>query len=325
MRPSIRGRATIGLAIIIVLTLTAAVAAAQSKSKDQKKAPEPPPRGTPVLWREPTDIASRDLFLGPGGGAMRPDLSKLTFIEEEKGGYSTKYRVRDGSGRVWVAKVGKESQSETAAVRLLWAIGYFTEINYLAPRADIPGKGTFENVRFEARPEYVKRLDEWKWKDNPFVWTKELQGLVVMMALFNNWDIKDTNNKILQLRSEHDGRYELRYVISDLGASFGKVKSDIPGFWRIARSRNEPKDFLDSAFVEDVKEGRVHFHYKGKSQELFDDIKVEEAKWVGGLLARLSDQQLRDAFRAANYTPDEVESLTEAVRARINELVALPN
>lgn len=255
---------------------------------------------------------------------MRPDLQSLTFLEEEKGGYSTKYRVRDRAGREWVVKVGKEAQSETAAVRLLWAVGYYTEINYLAPRANIPGKGSFENVRFEARPDYVKRLDEWKWKDNPFVWTKQLQGLIVMMALLNNWDIKDTNNKILQVRSERTGKTELRYIISDLGATFGKVKLDVPGFWRIARNRNEPGDYRRSGFVEDVKNGQVYFFYKGKSQELFDDIKVEEARWIGDLLARLSDRQIADAFRAANYTAAEVQMLTRAVRERINELVALP-
>jgi hypothetical protein len=316
-----RVRADVACAVTLVLTLSTSVPlAAQSKAKERQETPG----GTPVLWREPSDIASRDLFLGPGGSAMQPDLSSITFIKEETGGYSTKYRVRDGAGREWVAKIGKEAQAETAAVRLLWAVGYYTEINYLAPRATIPGKGTFENVRFEARPDYVKRLDEWKWKKNPFVWSKEMQGLIVMMALFNNWDIKDTNNKILQVRGEQTGRPELRYIISDLGASFGKVKLDVPGFWRLARSRNKPDDYRDSGFVEDVKRGQVLFFYQGKSQDLFDDIKVEEARWIGEWLARLSDQQIADAFRAANYSPAEIRMLTETVRLRINELVNLP-
>lgn len=320
MRLSKRSRVVAAFTIILIYSLSICSAlAAQSRSKDEKEKPS----GTPLLWREPDNIASRDLFLGPGGEAMKPDLSSLTFLKEETGGYSTKYRVRDGRGREWVVKIGKEAQSETAAVRLLWAVGYYTEINYLAPRAHIPGKGTFENVRFEARPDYVKRLDEWKWKDNPFVWTKPMQGLIIMMALLNNWDIKDTNNKILQVRSERTGRDELRYIISDLGATFGKVKLDVPGFWRIARSRNEPGDYRRSGFVEDVKNGRVFFFYKGKSQELFDDIKVEEARWIGALLSRLSDRQIADAFRAANYTSAEVQMLTQAVRERINELVSL--
>src|SRR3712207_4198515 len=124
------GRVVRLLVISIACVLSLAPSAlAIPQGKEKKK--ESPPRGPPVLWREPSDISSRDLLLGPGGRRMRPDLRRLSFIKEEKGGYSKKYRVRDASGRVWVAKVGKEAQPETAAVRLLWAAGYATEINYL--------------------------------------------------------------------------------------------------------------------------------------------------------------------------------------------------
>ncbi|HEV2764100.1 MAG TPA: hypothetical protein VGV38_14045 [Pyrinomonadaceae bacterium] len=309
-------------ALVVGLTLSLSTHAL-SQSKPAKREAESAPKGTPVLWRTPDDLPVRDLFLGPGGEAMKPDLRRVTFIKQETGGYSTKYRVRDASGREWVAKIGKEAQAETAAVRLVWAVGYMTEINYLVPRLNIEGKGTFENVRLEARPENVKRLDEWKWAENPFAWTKELQGLVVMMALLNNWDIKDSNNKILRVRDERTGREELRYVVSDLGATFGKVKVNVPGIWRVARSRNEPADYTEDPFLEDVKEGRALFFYKGKRQDLFDDIKAEEARWIGSLLSKLSDRQIADAFRAANYTPAEIQSLTRAVRQRINELTAI--
>src|SRR5215216_863138 len=137
------------LLFIVVLILSCSTV---TQSQDKKKQL---PQGTPILWREPADIGSRDLFLGPGGEKMKPDLSRVTFIKEEKGGYSKKYRIKDGQGRIWVAKLGKEAQSETAAVRLVWAVGYVSEINYLVPHVTIEGKGTFENVRFEARPENV--------------------------------------------------------------------------------------------------------------------------------------------------------------------------
>src|SRR3982751_6119975 len=130
----------LGLLVVLALLLSiTSLDAGVAKPKKKKEALT----GTPILWERPNDIASRDLFLGPGGAEMRPDLHRITFIKEEKGGYSKKYRVRDGSGREWVAKIGKEAQSETSAVRLLWGMGYFTEVNYLVPRITIPGKGTF--------------------------------------------------------------------------------------------------------------------------------------------------------------------------------------
>ena len=132
---------------LVIVSCFSTINISSAKPKEKKV-----PKGTPVLWQQPSDIATRDLYLGPGGESMRPDLRRITFIKEEKGGYSKKYRVRDASGREWVAKIGREAQSETAAVRLLWGLGYLTEVNYLAPRVTIPGKGTFSNVRFEARP-----------------------------------------------------------------------------------------------------------------------------------------------------------------------------
>ncbi|MCA1615241.1 MAG: hypothetical protein LC800_14130 [Acidobacteria bacterium] len=308
------------LATLFTLILSPPPAGAQEDAPEKKKKAGV---GTPVLWRAPVDLPSRDLLLGPGGEAMRPDLSRVTFVKEETGGFSTKYRVRDGAGRTWVAKIGKEAQSETAATRLVWAVGYVTEINYLVPRLTIEGKGTFENVRLEARPESVERLDEWKWSENPFAGTKELQGLVIMMGLLNNWDIKDTNNKVLQVSDARTGRRELHYIISDLGATFGRVKLNAPLLWRIRRNRNDPEDYAKSAFLEDVKGDQVFIFYNGKRQDLFDDISVRDAKWIGSLLARLSDRQIGDAFRAANYSPAEVRLLTGAVRTRIGELTSI--
>ena len=308
------------LRTLIILAVVFGIVVAGNTGLAKRKDKKELPKGTAVLWQIPNDISSRDLFLGPGGSSMRPDLSRITLIKEEKGGYSKKYRVRDGSGGEWVAKIGKEAQAETAAVRLLWAAGYQTEINYLVPRVVIPGKGTFQNVRFEARGGDVKRLDGWKWDRNPFIGTREFQGLKVMMILLNNWDIKDSNNQILFDR----GSDQLRYIISDLGATFGHSRN-IPILWRIMRSRNNPTRYARTDFLDKVKDNRVYFHYHGKRDSLFKDITIQDAQWMGNLLAKLSDRQLRDAFMAANYTPTQINLLTSAVRQRTGELLNLRN
>ena len=106
--------------------------------------------------------------------------------------------------------------------------------------------------------------------------------------------------------------------------TFGKTDS-LPFFWRITRSRNNREDYVDASFVEDVDENFVDFHYGGKKREIFDDIIVAQARWIGGWLARLSPGQIRDAFRAARYTSEEEAILTRAVRNRIDQLVKLPN
>src|SRR6185503_3840568 len=259
--------------IVVALVLSLLTSVDTTLAKKKKKAV---PRGTPILWQQPTDITSRNLYLGPGGELMRPDLRRITFIKEEKGGYSKKFRVKDASGMEWVAKIGREAQSETAAVRLLWGLGYLTEVNYLVPRVTIPGKGTFTNVRFEARPDNWKRTEEWKWGKNPFVGTPEFQGLKVMMALISNWDIKDSNNQIVFV---DNGSKELRYIISDLGATFGHA-STTPLFWRFTRSRNDPKSYARAEFLQKVKGDHVVLHYGGKNRGLFKNITVRDAVWI---------------------------------------------
>jgi hypothetical protein len=54
-----------------------------------------------------------------------------------------------------------------------------------------------------------------------------------------------------------------------------------------------------------------------------NDISVDDAQWMANLLSQLSDDQIRDAFRAANYRPDQINLLAQTVRERTNELRSL--
>lgn len=290
-----------GVKLALFLIIFTGIAAAQSK-----------PRA--VMW-ERVATGNLDLYDGPGGDRMRPDLRKIEFIKEEKGGHNKKYRIRDASGRIWVAKLGREARPETAAVRLLWALGYKTEINYLVPTITIPGKGTFRNVRLEARPDNIERLDEWKWKSNPFVGTPELKGLKMMMVFMTNWDVLDLQNKILKVGNEH------HYIVSDLGSTFGRLgNNNLPIIYRLGRKVGSPKHYAKTRFVKEVEDGEVKLAYKGKNRDLFKGFTIADARWLAGLLGRLSDRQISDAFRAANYSPQEVATYVKAVRQKIIEL-----
>jgi hypothetical protein len=307
-------RLSILFAAGLMIFLSGAVLLGQKQNKD-KKDKQTLPDAHAVLWREPTDIASRDLFLGPGGEAMKPDLSHVTFISVQATGHTKKWRVRDGSGKEWVAKFGNEAQPETAASRLVWAAGYYTDITYLARELTVEGKGTFKNVRLEARPKNIKRYDyEWDWDDNPFKGTNELQGLKVLMVLLNNWDLKNANHRVVQPKDEN----ELHYIVSDLGVAFGKTGSSI------THNRNRPEVYVKTKFIRKADGGNILFDFHATHDQMLRNVTVGQAKWIGNILSQLSDQQISDAFRAANYSPEEIEMLTKSVRARINELVNLP-
>ncbi|MGB7202509.1 MAG: hypothetical protein WBD16_09600 [Pyrinomonadaceae bacterium] len=295
--------------VIVFLTLASFVFLPAALNAQKKK-----PSTTPILWENVT-IAQQDLLLGPGASEMQPDLSQITFIKQETGGFSTKYRIKDGAGNIWVAKVGLEAQPETVAVRLLSAIGYVTEINYLVPSLTIPGKGTFENVRLEARPKNLERGKKWKWGSTPFERTRQMRGLKLMMALINNWDMKTDNNVIIK-----DGKLR-KYVVSDLGASFGSTGTNpLPIVWRIGRSRNNPLDYSRSKFISSVRGGNVDVIYYGKSKLRMRNFTTGDARWLADLLKQLSDEQIDDAFRAANYSQSDIDLLAATVKKRIAEL-----
>ncbi|HVG21842.1 MAG TPA: hypothetical protein VNI02_22595 [Blastocatellia bacterium] len=284
--------------------------------------------GRAILWREPTDIDSRDLFNGPGGAQGAPDPSgKFTFKERSSSGTSEKIIVEDDKGREWTVKFGAESRPETAATRIIWAAGYHVDQNYFVKRTRILGRGDFDvwDVRFERRDDGMKEVGLWSWHSNPFLGTRELQGLKVLMALINNWDLKEMNNKIVRPGKKSGGdRDERVFYVADLGGTLGSTGSPfrkIPGFGSApAGSKGDPEAFANQEFIDGVQGGQVMFHYKGKDPGALEGVAVENARWMGGLLGRLSDRQLSDAFRAGGFSEAETSTYVSAMRKRIDQL-----
>src|SRR5687767_3291636 len=97
-----------------------------------------PVRAQAVLWRAPNDIATRDLIYGAGGRARQP-VGPYRFITEDDSGTTPKFIIKDARGVRWKVKLGPEAQPETAATRLLWAAGYFTDEDYYLPKMRVVG------------------------------------------------------------------------------------------------------------------------------------------------------------------------------------------
>src|SRR5438128_216300 len=67
-----------------------------------------------ILWQDPGDIRSRDLYWGPGGQKHAPQ-GPVTFIKEDKNGHNPKFDVEDADGKKWRLKPGPEAQPEVVA------------------------------------------------------------------------------------------------------------------------------------------------------------------------------------------------------------------
>ena len=155
-----------------------------------------------AIWRDHGAVESLNLFYGPGGKEHQP-AGKFTFVKEDNTGSSPKFEIVDGQGVHWKAKLGEETKSETAATRLMWAAGYFTDEDYYLSELRVKrmpklhrgqeyvsAGGIVRGVRLERRVKGQQKRGNWSWFKNPLVGTKELDGLRVMMALMNNWDLK---------------------------------------------------------------------------------------------------------------------------------------
>jgi hypothetical protein len=299
---------------------------------------------TNVIWTDPGDIRSRNLYYGPGGEQNQPQLP-VKFFKEDLNGTSPKFDVLDASGHKWKAKVGDEAQPETAAARLLWAVGYFANTNYFFPGLyvqDMPAHlkrgqnyltpaGHVKNVRLQKHPAKGEdKVGNWNWQRNPFFGTREYNGLRVMMALLSNWDLYDENNAIWKEKKSSDRQI---YEVTDLGASFGKKGRS----YTDKSSKGNLKAYGHTKFISKITKSYVDFNFPARPPLIYffelrfffqqvhnhwigKHIPRSDAKWIGSLLAQLSPEQIKDAFRAAGYSPQQVEGFATAVESRIAEL-----
>lgn len=281
-----------------------------------------------VLWRDPGRIAARDLFWGSGSSVHAP-RGPFTFLEEDLTGHNPKVSVRDARGRDWDVKFGGEIHSEVAANRLVWGLGYFVEPQYYVPSGlirearklaraaeHVSPEGRFRGARFRFRdPAMPRTEEEWTLQRNPFVGSRELSGLHVLMTLLNNWDIDGPrNNKVLRARGPR-GRAERRFLVADLGATFGRMGGGLitnHSKWNLAHFREEK-------FIEKVEPGSIRLAYDGYDPDI-DRVPIEHARWFAGLAGQLRPVQVRRAFEAAGATPAEIDGYSGRVIEKIREL-----
>ena len=305
-----------------VLIATALAIAACRATAPEKPVVMRGPAPMAELWAEPSDIASRDLVHGEGGAALAPKPeARFTFVEEKQGGFSPGYTVKDERGMTWSAKLGIEAQPEVVVSRLLWAIGFHQPPMYFLPSWTLVGgaePGRKGPTRFRPHLPQWQDRGSWLWRQNPFLGTRPLRGLVVFMRVVNNWDILDRNNVLYELDPPRDG-VTRHYVVKDLGASLGRTTA----LWHQG-TKNDVEDFEKQGFIDGVERGIVHFDDKGRRhRDLYENISAEDVRWTCELLARLRPEQWRDAFRTAGYDAATAARFIRRLQAKVDEGVRL--
>jgi hypothetical protein len=281
---------------------------------------------TPVLWRDPGAVDPTALLWGPGGPDRAP-VPPFRFVSEDMSGTKPKVEVTDARGTAWSVKFDHaEVPAEIAAGRIMWALGYLVDETYLVTDGVIDGVGAleraseaigpagrFKSARFERRPQGVERRSGWTIQENPFVGSKELSGLILAVALLNNWDFRPGNTAVLRITGAVE---EDQYIVSDWGTAFGRMGSGLLD----NRSRWNLEHFQeDTKFILRADDRIVELYYQADGPERAR-VPLEHARWFSGLASRLTDQHLRQAFVAAGASEHEVRGFSARLQARLAEL-----
>jgi hypothetical protein len=292
-----------------------------------------------VLWHDPGPIASLDLSWSDRS-QFSPPVPPFSFVKEDESGSRAKVRVKDARGVEWTVKLAgdwddtAEGHAEVAASRILWALGYNVERQYYVPGGTIEGvkdlrrasrgltqDGVFRGAGFKDRPSHAETTgDHWTFLDNPFAGTRELSGLMILMTMINNWDLTRANTAVLR-EKKPDGTTELRYLVSDLGASFGHMENvRLP--WSIFSMYPWTKwnvhDYQEQPFIDGVANGHLRLHFRG--EVTLPEIPIEQARWFAGLACQLTPTQIRQAFDAGNATPAEAAAFSARFQQKVREL-----
>jgi hypothetical protein len=280
----------------------------------------PTPDQIAELWSEPEP--GRDLFWGVGGERLAP-APAVTYkvLSVKRGGFSMGMNVEGPDTRKWSAKLPPEASTEVVASRLLWAVGFHQPPIYYLGRWNAEGSPDSNPqlpARFrESKPAFhgLDAKDIWSYYRNPFVGTRELNGLLVLQVMLGNSDLKDEQNALYKLKEPLEGASRW-YVARDLGQSFGRTGVlDAP--------RGDPKVFEETPFIKGMVGQYVRFDYRGRHGVLVDHMTVADVRWICERLQRISDQQWQDAFRSGGYAPAVANRFIKRFKQKIDEGLAL--
>ena len=290
------------------------------------------------IWRDIHTEEANDLRYGPGGRASVPE-PPFEFVEELTTGSHPSVAVRDARKRLWRVKWGYEAKPESFCVRFAAACGYFAEVtHYVASgridfvtnlsraRPLVGEDGSFTDARFELEDRSVRMLfDEhsWAWHDNPFVGTRQLDGLKIVVMLLSNWDSKDrrdvsrgSNTAIFEYPVSRFAS-EARYLITDWGGAMGKWGTTVVsrGRWDVAGFEAQTPGFVAA-----VHDGVVDFGYQGQRSEIGRGIPVAHVQWFYRKAQRITETALRTGLLASGATEEEATRFARALMTRIEAL-----
>lgn len=308
----------VSMAIVTIVMSIVAVSCAGAKRPALQPAPGDP---ADTLWVSPANLAARDLYYGPWGRELAPDPNATyKFVERKHTGVNLGLTVVDPQGREWSVKqpfpsgLDDEAPVEVTLSRLLSAMGYHQPPVYYLPAFKLEddwGTHLEAGGRFRLKHDALKDAGAWRWEENPFIGSRPYEGLIVLMMMFNNTDLKNSNNTLYERK--RGGQVERWYVVRDIGAALGDTN-------RFAPRKNHVPSFERHPFILGLNNGYVELAHEGWYSKMVESrTRPADVVWAANLLGQLSDKQMAEAFRAGGYEPTVANRFIRKLREKIEQ------
>jgi hypothetical protein len=303
-----------------------------------------------VFRDEPFNVGSIDFAADPNRSVVEPTLTSCRYKPDDVSGTTPKFDCELPSGEKIKVKYSgsKEIPSETAATRLLHALGFgadrMSRVNvvrcygcpiqpfhtrallemlnlagYADKRIDYSSYRDFKNVSAERNldGEAIEVGNERGWafyelrKIDPSrggATPAEIDALRLMAIFLHHWDNKSSNQRLTCAGAKTADCKHPLAMIQDVGSAFGPKKVHI-GNWR-----SKPV-WHDSAKCLVSMKGMP---YNGGT---FEDVAISEGgrRLLGERLRQLSANQIETLFRAAGL--EDVPAWTAAFQDRVRQIV----
>jgi hypothetical protein len=306
-----------------------------------------------VFRSEPFDAASIDFAADPNKGFVDATLTTCKYQPDEVSGTTPKFDCELPSGEKIKVKYGgsKEIPSETAASRLLHALGFGadrvsrveTVRCHGCPFQPFHTRALLEMLRVEGY--YDKRIDYSSHRDFTQVsvernfdgeaievgqergWAfyelekidpsrggatrDEVDALRLMAVFLHHWDNKSSNQRLTCVDAKTADCQHPLAMIQDVGSEFGPKKAVLEEW------KSRPV-WLDA--------GRCVVSMKGMPYNggTFEDIAISESgrRLLGDRLRQLSAKQIETLFTAGGF--EEIPEWVAAFQDRVNQIVERP-
>ncbi len=172
----------------------------------------------------------------------------------------------------------------------------------------------FREANIQVRESTHTNVGPWDWNDREHAKRRELRGAGLLAAWLNWYDSRFDNNRVkLGKNSEIP---EFLHVISDVGSGLGSARN------ALKNKANRPNALpWEVTRLDDGKVKFVEFE-PNEDNDSFKKMTIDDARWMGRMIARLSENQIRQGLISGGYNSAETKMYLEKLISRRDKMIA---